>query len=251
MALPAMGPRAPITATLATSSSRRRRVPMKLHRLSITALALTPLVALGGCSTRLAEVDDYYRPAMHYERYPIEVAKGAVRLDVSTRRSRLTLRQEDSVIRFGQQAVAAGASQIDVKRPSGGASASVADRVTELLVETGVPREAIVQSEYAAGRGAPVKVTFDRKFAVTAECGDWSEDIINSQNTPPPNFGCATQHNIAAVVANPEDFETPRSATPADPMRRYQVFVDYRKPKNTATSISSQEMQTVSDVAAK
>ncbi len=53
-----------------------------------------------------------------------------------------------------------------------------------------------------------------------------------------PNFGCATQHNIAAVVANPEDFETPRTATPADAMRRYQVFVDYRKPKNTATRTS-------------
>jgi pilus assembly protein CpaD len=223
---------------------------MKLCKLTITALALTPLFGLGGCSTELAEIDDYYRPAMHYERYPIEVAKGAVRLDVSTKKSRLTARQEDSVTRFGQQAIAAGASRIEVKRPSSGASGSVAERVTELLVASGVPTEAIAQTDYSAGRGAPVIVTFDRKFAVTAECGDWSEDIaITGQNTKPPNYGCATQHNIAAIVANPEDFETPRTATPADPMRRYQVFVDYRKPKNNATSISSSETQTVSDVA--
>lgn len=222
---------------------------MKLCRLSITALALAPLVGLAGCSTKLAEVDDYYRPAMHYERYPIEVAKGAVRLDVSTKRSRLTLRQEDSVTRFAQQALAANASRIEVKRPAGETSASVAERVTELLVEAGVPAEAIAQADYSAGRSSPVIVTFDRKIAVTAECGDWSEDTaITGENTPPPNFGCATQHNIAAVVANPEDFETPRTATPSDPMRRYQVFVDYRKPKNTATSISSSEEQVVSDV---
>ena len=223
---------------------------MKMCRLSLTALALLPLVGIAGCSTELAEIDDYHRPAMHYERYPIEVAKGAVRLDVSTKRSRLTARQEDSVTRFGQQAMASGAGRIEVKRPSGAAARSVAERVTELLVDTGLPSEAIVHTDYSAGRGAPVIVTFDRKFAVTAECGDWSEDIaITGQNTKPPNFGCATQHNIAAVVANPEDFETPRTATPSDPMRRYQVFVDYRKPKNTATSISSSETQTVSDVA--
>jgi pilus assembly protein CpaD len=222
---------------------------MKLCRLSLTALALTPLFGIAACSTDLAVIDDYYRPAMHYERYPIEVAKGAVRLDVSTKRSRLTSRQEDSVIRFGQQAVASGAGRIEVKRPSGGAAGSVAERVTELLVDTGMPRDAIVHSDYSAGRGAPVMVTFDRKFAVTAECGDWSEDTaITGQNTPAPNFGCATQHNIAAMVANPEDFETPRTATPSDPMRRYQVFVDYRKPKNTATSVSSSEEQVVSDV---
>jgi pilus assembly protein CpaD len=223
---------------------------MKLCRLSITALALAPLLGLAGCSTELAEIDDYYRPDMHYERFPIEVAKGGVRLDVSTKRSRLTARQEDSVTRFGQQAMAASASRIEVKRPSGEASATVAERVTELLMAAGVPAEAIAQSDYSAGRGAPVIVTFDRKFAVTPECGDWSEDIaITGQNVKPPNFGCATQHNIAAVVANPEDFETPRTATPSDPMRRYQVFVDYRKPKNTATNINSSETQTVSDVA--
>jgi pilus assembly protein CpaD len=222
---------------------------MKLHRLSLTAAALMPLVWLAGCSSDLAEVDDYYRPAMHYERYPIEVAKGAVRLDVSTKRNRLTARQEDSVIRFAQQAVASGASQIEVRRPPGATGESVADRVTELLVASGVPPAAIAHDDYSAGRGAPVIVTFDRKFAVTSECGDWSEDVaITGQNTTPVNFGCATQHNIAAVVANPEDFETPRTATPSDPMRRNQVFTDYRKPKNTATSISSSETQTVSDV---
>jgi pilus assembly protein CpaD len=225
---------------------------MKLCRLSITVLALAPLLGVAGCSTELAEIDDYYRPDLHYERYPIEVAKGAVRLDVSTKRSRLTLRQEDSVTRFGQQAVASNATHIEIKRPAGETSGLVAERVTELLVAAGVPAEAIAQVDYSAGRGAPVVVTFDRKFAVTAECGDWSEDIaITGQNTKPPNYGCATQHNIAAVVANPEDFETPRTATPSDPMRRYQVFVDYRKPKNTATSISSSETQTVSDVAQK
>jgi pilus assembly protein CpaD len=221
---------------------------MQTRKLSLAAAALMPLVWLTGCSGG-AEVDDYYQPAMHWERYPIEVAKGSVRLDVTTRRSELSPRQRDAVVKFAQQAISSSAAQVVVRRPSGTNADAVAERVTALLVDTGVPLETIVHSQ-GGGRGAPVVVTFERKFAVTAECGDWSEDLaVTGQNTPPPDFGCATQHNIAAVVANPEDFKSPRAATPADPMRRYQVFVDYRKPKSTATSTSASESQTVSDVA--
>jgi pilus assembly protein CpaD len=212
--------------------------------------ALLPLLWLAACSGG-AEVDDYYKPAMHYERFPIEVAKGTLRLDVSTRRSSLGERQEDSVARFAQQATSSGAPHIQIQRPRSASTAdAVAGRVTEILVDNGIEPEAIIQSQYAGSAGAPVIVTFQRKIAVTPECGDWSEDIaVTGNNEPPPDFGCATQNNIAAVVANPEDFEVPRTATAADAMRRNQVFVDYRKPKNTATPVSEKETQTVSEVA--
>lgn len=223
---------------------------MKTRQLALTAAALLQLIWLAGCASGGAEIDDYYQPAMHWERYPIEVAKGAVRLDVATKRSALNASQEDSVAKFAKDAISSGATQIEVRRPSGITADAVAGRVTQLLILNGVAPEAIVHKDYSGGRGAPVVVTFERKFAVTAECGDWSDDLtVTGTNEPPLNFGCATQHNIAAVVANPEDFQTPRTATPSDPMRRYQVFVDYRKPKNTATSTSQSETQTVSDVA--
>jgi pilus assembly protein CpaD len=226
-----------------------RRIRLIASRAA-TGVALMPLLWLAACSGG-AEIDDYYKPAMHYERFPIEVARGAVRLDVSTRRPSLGERQEDAVAKFAQQASASGAHRIQVQRPRSAATAdAVAGRVTQILVMNGIEPESIVESEYAGGRGAPVIITFQRKIAVTPECGDWSEDIaVTGKNEPPPDFGCATQNNIAAIVANPEDFEVPRTATPPDAMRRNQVFVDYRKPKNTATPTSGQETQTVSEVA--
>jgi pilus assembly protein CpaD len=215
-----------------------------------TGVALMPLLWLAGCSGG-AEIDDYYKPAMHYERFPIEVAKGSVRLDVSTKRSTLGERQEDAVARFAQSANASGAPRVQIQRPRSAATAdAVAGRVTQIMVMNGIEPENILESDYAGGRGAPVIVTFQRKIAVTPECGDWSEDIaVTGKNEHPPDFGCATQNNIAAMVANPEDFEVPRTTTPADAMRRNQVFVDYRKPKNTATPVSEQDTQTVSEVA--
>ena len=215
-----------------------------------TGVALMPLLWLAGCSGG-AEIDDYYKPAMHYERFPIEVAKGSVRLDVSTKRPTLGERQEDAVARFAQSANASGAPRVQIQRPRSAATAdAVAGRVTQIMVMNGIEPENILESDYVGGRGAPVIVTFQRKIAVTPECGDWSEDIaVTGKNEPPPDFGCATQNNIAAMVANPEDFEVPRTTTPADAMRRNQVFVDYRKPKNTATPVSEQDTQTVSEVA--
>jgi len=63
-----------------------------------------------------------------------------------------------------------------------------------------------------------------------------------------PNFGCTQQNNIAALVANPEDFNHPRAVTPSDSMRRMQVFTDYRKPQPTSTPVDKQSQVQVSQV---
>jgi pilus assembly protein CpaD len=60
-----------------------------------------------------------------------------------------------------------------------------------------------------------VQISYLRSVAVTKECGDWSTDLANtSSNQPFPNYGCAIQNNIAAMVVNPEDFVVPRPTTP-------------------------------------
>jgi pilus biogenesis lipoprotein CpaD len=53
-------------------------------------------------------------------------------------------------------------------------------------------------------------------------------DHETGHNEPYANFGCAQQHNIAALVANPQDLNVPRTSTPPDAMRRSKVISDYR-----------------------
>ena len=226
----------------------------KMSLKSIRAFGIVPLAlmwGLTGCGSGGAEIDDNYQPALHWERFPINVAKGTMKLEVSTRRAMISNGQEDAIRRFAQQASAAGVGEMIVQRPESGVAAdAVAGRVTQILVSEGIAPQAVVNLSYKAPRGSPVVVTFQRKMAVTTECGDWSENLAKTgQNTPAPNFGCAQQHNIAAVVANPEDFNTPRTMTSPDPMRRYQVFVDYRAPKSTETPASSTEDAAVAEVA--
>lgn len=225
----------------------------KSRRLSLRTTGILPLLlalAVVGCRPMEPDIDDVYVPELHYERHPIEVASGTVRLEVATR-GRLGAGQEDAIVRFAQEASAKGVNQVIVQRPRGGTAAdATAGRVTNILIGHGVAPQTIVHERYASGKGAPVILSYRSAFAVTNECGDWSDNLTHTGlNEPPVNFGCAQQHNIAAVVANPQDFVTPRTMTASDPMRRYKMFIDYRKPKPTATEAADSEDAQVAEVA--
>ncbi|MFO1034048.1 MAG: CpaD family pilus assembly lipoprotein [Hyphomicrobiales bacterium] len=73
---------------------------------------------------------------------------------------------------------------------------------------------------YPAPAAAPLQISYVKAYAHTKPCGDWSRDAGDtSKNEPMPNFGCAVQSNIAAMLANPEDLTGTRARSPgyADP----------------------------------
>jgi pilus assembly protein CpaD len=205
------------------------------------ALPLTGALALGACSAP-GMIDPYentYVSQVHWESYPIEVGKGTMKMEVPTTSAHLSPTQEETVVRFAQQARRTEASQVVVSSPTGGAHAgAVAGKVADLLASEGIPPRAIVNATYQGGRTAPVVVSFARHFASSPECGDWSQSITETgYNEAYANFGCAQQHNIAALVADPQDIVVPRVSTPPDAMRRSQVLTDYRTPRDTSTSV--------------
>ena len=203
------------------------------------ALPMTVAVILGACSAP-GMIDPYentYVSQVHWETYPIEVGKGTMKMQVPTTSAHLSPAQQETVIRFAQQARRTEASQVVVSRPTGGVHAgAVAGQVADLLAGEGVHPRSIVSATYQGGGTAPVVVSFARHFASSPECGDWSQSMTETgYNEPHANFGCAQQHNIAALVADPRDINVPRASTPPDAMRRSQVLTDYRTPKDTAT----------------
>ena len=68
----------------------------------------------------------------------------------------------------------------------------------------------------------PFALSFVGVTAMTDQCGQWPEDLMmNSMaNKNWHNFGCASQNNLAAQIANPNDLFTPRGETPIDAERR-------------------------------
>jgi len=157
----------------------------------------------------------------------IRVARGTIGLTPAQRAELI-----DFVNRY--RATDAGNSRLVVSVPSGAANeVSAMNSVLEvrnLLADYGFSESSISVEAYdAEGAGQPpIRVSYLRYVAQPPECGDWSTNLAyEPTNLPYPNFGCATQRNFGAQIANPADLLGPRSETVRSSERRDQVWSKY------------------------
>ncbi len=75
----------------------------------------------------------------------------------------------------------------------------------------------------------PIRVSYPVVKASTTPCGRWPEDMLETtDNKHYANFGCSFQNNLAAQVANPNDFLGPRKQGEIDAENRMGVIDKYR-----------------------
>lgn len=124
----------------------------------------------------------------------------------------------------------------------------IAAQARAALFEAGVPWDRIVGGNYAGGNGAPIVFEFARYVVEKPDCPLLSSyDLRKSaDNMPMQSFGCATQSNLAAMIANPADLVRPADMTQPDAGRRARQLGQYREGGNTAASRSGDERVTVS-----
>ncbi len=226
-------------------SKTRQMKPFALTmRASTLACAVLALAALQGCAkdprTTGAIPDDYRT------RHPITLSEAQHSLDVpvSAGDNRLTVAMADNIKGFAQSYAATSSSVVQIQVPNGSAnsaSASILKRqIRSVLASSGVPAGKIVETHYAAapyGDAAPIRLAYVAVTAMTGQCGQWPEDLSNNtySNKNWYNFGCASQNNLAAQIANPMDLTGPRGMSPIDAERRSVVIGNYRAGENTAT----------------
>ncbi len=234
--------------TTASSIDRRRRAPLTSPVLLVAGGLVA---ALAGCTTSADKtlttggIPDDYR-----HNHPIAVEEMLETMDVPVGQdtSHMPSAVAATVAGFGKAFADSGASLIAVVAPSGSpnqvAAATVAVEVEQVLQKSGVSRRAIEYRVYRAGpeeRNAPVRIAYNRVAAHTAPCGPWPDQTADTgQNRHYADFGCATQQNLAAMVASPLDLIYPRGLTPADAQRRAIVLDHYRKGEPTGADLSRQ-----------
>ena len=74
------------------------------------------------------------------------------------------------------------------------------------------------------------------------EDAGYSDPLLVEKNRQPYNYGCAYQQNLAATVADPEDFIRPRAEDAPSSTRRSDVLGKYRQglPTNTAEPVKAE-----------
>ncbi|MFN0218532.1 MAG: CpaD family pilus assembly protein [Hyphomicrobium sp.] len=187
------------------------------------------------------------------QRHPIIVSQQPAHLSLNVPRGSqgLSPSQRAEVIDFASRfrASDSGNSRLVISAPSGSANEVAAmnavDDVRGLLLVGGFSESAVsVEAYLDEGRGsAPVRISYMRYVAEGPECGrDWSENLASSRkNIAHPNFGCTSQQNLAAMVANPADLLGPRSEAPRDGARRDVVFGKWIKGEPTGSEKSEDE----------
>ena len=160
-----------------------------LHLLPLTALVLN-LTACGGTMNR--GMDSVHQPVVSRTDYVFDVNDGMG----AQASQRLAAWFETLNLGYGDR--------ISVDDPSGSpanrsAVAAAANRYG-LAVQDTAP---VTQGEIIPGM---FRVVVSRSKAEVSGCPDWSRTSNGNYNSDAPsNFGCATNANLAAMVANPND----------------------------------------------
>jgi len=199
------------------------------------------------------------QPSAYTIRHPIVVTGDEVRLTVQgTRNNRgLTGSQRGRINAFISNYRDSGTGILKIKAPSAAlndvSAARVVAEVRRIVERNAIPRSSIQMINYyprKSRRSSPVILSYRHYSASTNECGAWPESYTQtSKNQPPWSFGCATQNNLAAMVANPRDLIVPRNSSAADAQRRDTVFDKYRTGEDTTAAASPQASGLVSNVA--
>jgi pilus assembly protein CpaD len=176
----------------------------------------------------------------------VEPSSKALSIAFAGPNSGLSPQDEARVDDFVADYLARGHGAISISVPQGPGSNDTVTWFGEHFAEMGVPRSRILVGTHDGGG---VELGYVSYVAHTDECGDWSVNVADTaSNLPMPNFGCATQHNLAAMVADPRDLVAPRAMTDADAKRRAIVTDKYEKGQITGADKSPDQSAAVADV---
>lgn len=233
----------------------RNSTPSPRSRKAAASLALAVLLAAtGGCK----HDEELGRPQVAgwslvdpSQRHPITVSQQPQTLELRVPASArgLSPRQRADMLEFADRSRAsdAGNSRLIIQAPGGGAnetsSMHAVGEIRQILSDMGFADSSIAIEAYHAGGGnAPVRVSYLRYVAEAPVCGYWPTNLaVQRDNANYPNFGCANQHNLAVMVANPSDLIGPRTESERMSDRRDVVLGKYVKGEHTGADRPSDD----------
>lgn len=234
------------------------------RRKTLAAALTLGALALGGCN-RTADPDITASVPNDYRlRHPITIQEADHKVDlfIGTARGGLEASQQADVMAFAQawRGEATGGIIVDV--PTGTSNArAAADALREvrsIFNAAGVPPRSVAVRPYRPSSPeqlATIKLRYPKITANAGPCGVWPEDLgptwrnpIYNENLHYSNYGCASQRNLAAMVANPSDLVQPRPETPPYTGRRTEHYDKYRRGQLVAPTHPDAERAKLSDV---
>ena len=245
--------------TSAHTAMRGRRPTVRRLVLAAGLVALSG--PLAGCYQSHVVKEAPY-PYDYRARHPITLSEGehTVRVFIGPNRGGLNPDQRADVLAFAREWRHEATSGVVIDVPHGGptdrAAADSMREIRSILNAAGVPRRAVYVRTYRPSPSslASIKLHYSKLTAHAGPCGLWPHDLgpdfdpNYNENRPYWNLGCATQRNLAAMVADPTDLVQPRGEAPAYEARRSVAIDKWQQGQNPSGSYSGYDKAKISDV---
>ncbi len=192
----------------------------------LLVLACLAIAILAGCGSRPDPVTT--RSIGNDQGHPIILApkRHWLNIPVSPGDRHLNGAVRDAILGFAQNYKATSSATITLSLPALAHPAGA--EIRAVLYRAGISGRRLVVT--GNGQNGLVTLSYVSMTAMTDMCGQWPDDLADTgQNRNWHNFGCATQQNLAAQIANPMDLLAPRAMTSIDAQQRSGVIRVYRE----------------------
>jgi len=246
-----------IAALMITSPEGRRRLARKL----LAAVALTSTL----CACGVDRTSNVWRdPSDYRDRHPIVLADKSRTLDifVGTNAGVLDPRQRDDLRAFVLDFHRYGKGVMTAFVPVGSLNPASDTRGLETIRAALGPKNYVpltVQTYPVVdpSLASPIRLSFvELEAKVPHPCGQWPKDLTGAntreaiENEQYWNFGCASQQNFAAQVADPIDIVRPQVEDKIDVVKRSNEIDKLRKGQDPATKYDTQNKAQISATGA-
>ncbi|MEO1014733.1 MAG: CpaD family pilus assembly protein [Pseudomonadota bacterium] len=211
---------------------------MLMEKKITASLAFLACAMAAGCGTFKNTAQDAISVA---EEHPISVDSQVVTLTLTPTNGDAALSRLDAarVRAFAETYMRKGHGPISITEPDGAAfAAAFASNVEGALYDAGVSRDAIGHSSHqgSGSAGDAVILSYTHYVATPSACGVWQNirrrDYKNQRS---PNFGCASQNNLAAMIVDPRDLIAPQVESEPDSAIRIRGVRAFRQGEDTAS----------------
>jgi len=239
------------------------QVPEAKQWLGRAVVAAGFAVMLAGCQVKSLDMA-YTTPPDYRERHPITVKDGVrtVQVLIGDQRGGLNPTQRAEVLAFAhswrREATGGIVVEAPVGTPNQTASREAMREIQSILTAASVPPRAVALRSYQladAKQFPSIRLNYPLIKATTHACDNiWPDDIgptydtLHNQNVEYWALGCASQRNLAAMVADPTDLVQPRPESPAYTGRRTFALDKYRQGQATATTYTNVDQGKISDI---
>lgn len=193
----------------------------KAMRASHTTLALAAILALGACGPVNRGLESVNQPVVQRTDYVFDVGGYGL---TATEQQRLADWFDALQLRYGDRV------SIDTRGGDDSARAAIAAVVARYGILLSDTAPVTQGSDQISG----VRVVVSRSSASVPDCPNWSRasqpDFAASTMS---NYGCATNTNLAAMVADPADLIQGRVSDGNDPLTISRAIKTYREKEPT------------------